>query len=282
MRPFVLMPWFLALASLVFSACVQAPTKVQENFQPQYDELVTKASKPVVITENTIILDARSSFDYGLFHVANSHWFPWENLAESRESGLLLTDLKKVQRRLGLNGLSLHTPVVIVGNGKFGGGSEGRLAWSLLYYGLYDVQVTSIEVFRKQMTSQPVAPAMNKDTDDLKPNTRLEILGSEFSALLKNPAELSEKKIRIIDVRSDMENLEHKEVLHLDWKKFYNSEGRPNPKVLSDLKQIGVAPGDRIILVSQNGVESGAAAYALMALGFANVQNFTAGWNSLR
>lgn len=275
--------FFIPLAALLLSiGCQQAPTKVQETFRPQYDELIHKASKPVVITENTVILDTRSSFDYGLFHVANSRWFPWENLAESRDSGLLMTDLHKVSQRLSLNGLDTNTPVVILGNAKFGGGHEGRLAWSLLYYGFYDVQVASIEVFRKLMTSQPVPPILNKEAKDLKPAAHLEVLESEFEALLKNPQERAEKKIHIVDVRSDMEERDHADTSHLEWKKFFTSEGRPNPKVEGELKKLGVEKSDRIIFVSQNGVESGAAAYALLALGYPNVQNFTAGWNSLK
>jgi hypothetical protein len=51
--------------------------------------------------------------------------------------------------------------------------------------------------------------------------------------------------------------------------------------VKSRLQAVGILPTDRVILVSNKGVRSGAAAYALLAIGFARVQNFTSGWNSL-
>lgn len=281
-------------ATLLLSACQLAPTRVSETMRPEYGEMVAKTSKPIVLTENTVILDARSAFEFGLSHIAGSRSFSWENLAESRESGLLLTDLRKVSHRLALNGLDIHTPVVIVGSGGDLNGSDsaqaspGRLAWSLLYYGFYDVQVVNIDVFKKMLTTRASELIKNVEAKSLSPRTHLEILKPEFGQILKNLGAEAKEKTFVIDVRTEAEikkdvmAQKYPGILKLNWTQFFNNEGRPNSKVLAKLKALDVTSADRIILISNKGVRSGAATFALVALGFGKVQNFTAGWNGLR
>lgn len=277
---------FLCVLFLILVSCQVAPTRVIETARPEYRELVTKLAEPIVLNENTVILDARSSFDYGLSHVANSQSFGWDKLAESRSSGALIRDLRVVAQRLALSGLDIHTPVVIVGSGRSGGGAEGRLAWSLLYYGFYDVQVASIEVFRKLMTNRPSEPIKNATPRDLAPNEHLEIRQAEFLKLLTDPASRAgtpeREPVAIIDVDNSPEAKGYPGILSLDWKSFYNSEGRPHMKVVPELEKLGVTSRHRVILVSKNGVQSGAACFALLSMGFPKVQNFTDGWSSLK
>lgn len=275
---------------LALTACVTSPTKVSERQKREFDLVVDKSVRPLEISEQTVILDTRSSFDYGLNHVANSLHFPWDQLAESARDGEVLRDPRKAALKLSLIGLQPMTPVVVVGNGpRAGQGEEGRLAWTLLYLGFQDVQTAQIESFRSNMTPNPSAQPQNVSIWKVTPRSEMQIGKPEFSQLSQNPRGRLESRIWIIDVRSDKEYFNKSgsaytpdiHALHMEWKEFYTDKGRPNPTVRAKLESLGVRPSDRVILVSNKGVRSGAAAYALIALGFSQVQNFTAGWNSL-
>lgn len=279
----------LTLLFLLLSACVAQPTKVTETERREFDLLVDKSTRPIELTDQTVILDARTSFDYGLNRVANSIHFPWDNLAETTASGEVLRDLRKAALHLSLNGLEPHTPVVIVGYGPRGDGGDGRLAWTLLYLGFQDVQLSTIETFRKNFTQNPSVPAKNVPVWPANPRAELQIAKAEFAKLAQDPKGRLENRIWVIDVRSDKEYFNKTgskdapdiHAINVPWTEFYNDKGRPNPAVRGRLQAVGVQPNDRVILISNKGVRSGAAAYALLALGFSKVQNFTGGWNSL-
>ncbi len=176
-----------------------------------------------------------------------------------------------------------------MGNGPRGNGEEGRLAWTLIYLGFQDVQVSSIETFRKNLTPRPSPPAKNVDTWPVNPRTDLQIDKAEFAKIANNPRGRLDSRTWIIDVRTDKEYFNKVpgnsapdiNAIHVPWTEFYTNKGRPNSAVKARLEAVGVKPGDRVILISNKGIRSGAAAYALISLGFAKVQNFTAGWNSL-
>lgn len=278
---------WLALALL--SGCVAQPTKISETQKREFDLLVDKSSRPIELTDQTVILDARSSFDYGLNRITNSIHFPWDNLAETTLSGEVMKDARKAALRLSLNGIEPHTPVVVVGYGTRGDGADGRLAWSLLYMGVQDVQMTVIETFRKNLTPNASAPAKNVAVWPVNPRENMQVGKTDFVKLSQDPKGRLESRTWIIDVRTDKEyfnkagsgNAPDINAINVPWAEFYNAKGRPDVKVKARLEAVGILPSDRVILISNKGVRSGAAAYALLALGFTRVQNFTSGWNSL-
>ena len=279
----------LVVLFLIMTACQTTPTRVGESRQREFSQLIDKTKKPLVLTERTVVLDARSSFDYGLNRVQNSLHMPWENLAESSQTGEVLRDHRKIAVRLALLGLQPTSAVVAVGYGLNGKGEEGRLAWTLLYLGFQDVQVAGIELLRKNLTQQPSPPAQNVPVWEVNPRPELQVGLSDFKSLAANPKLRREQKIFFVDVRSQSEYLNKIPTKHgpapdlnsinIEWKEFYTAMGRPNARIVGKLGQLGIQPADRIILFSEKGVRSGAAAYALLALGFTRVQNFTGGWN---
>jgi len=282
----------ITAASLWLTGCQTTPTKVIETQRREFHLVVDKSQRPIELTEQTVVLDARSSFDYGLNRVINSLHFPWDTLAETTESGEVMRDARKAALRLSLHGLQPHTPVVVVGYGpRAGKGEEGRVAWTLLYLGFQDVQVAAIETFRKNWTPNASPPAKNVPIWPVNPRPEMQVGKSEFKELSQNPKGRLEKRIFIIDVRSNAEYFNRAQsgpagtpdinALNMEWKEFYTDKGRPNPSVKAKLQSLGILPGDRVILISNKGIRSAAAAYALLALGFSNVQNFTSGWNSL-
>lgn len=261
-----------AISILLIAACQLAPTRVTETSQ--------RAEEP------SVILDVRSAFDYGLNRVEGSLYFPWENLAESTQSGELLRDPSKAGLRLSLLGLDTSKPVLVVGNGPSrGSGEEGRLAWNLLYLGFKNVQVATIDSFKNRLTQIPTPQPPNVPAWVPKPKSELVISKNEFLALIKN-LKAKKTRVHVIDVRSRKEFSDHRaltglEVVNLEWSRFYGSDGKPNSEIRRTLIEWGIQANDRIVVISNRGVRSAAAAYALISLGYTNVQNFTSGYRSI-
>lgn len=285
------MKWLWCAAVVLITGCQMAPTKVGETQKREFDLLVDKTQRPIELTEQTVVLDARSNFEYGLNRVQNSVHFPWDALAETTQGGEVLKDLRKAALKLSLQGLQPGTPIVVVGNGPRGRGEEGRLAWTLLYLGFQDVQVAALETFRKNWTQSPSPQRQNVPVWPVHPRAEMQMAKTDFVKLSKDPKGRMEKRIFIIDVRSGSEYANRAttkagpapdiNAMHMEWKEFFTENGRPHRAVKTKLQSLGITPNDRIILISNKGVRSGAVAYALLALGFSRVQNFTAGWNSL-
>ncbi|MGE0528047.1 MAG: rhodanese-like domain-containing protein [Bdellovibrionales bacterium] len=272
------------LLAVILTSCQSPPTRVGESQKREFHLVTGKAQKPLAITDETVILDARSPFDYGLNRVQNSLHLQWSDLAENPRTGEILRDRRKLALRLALNGLRPELPVIVVGYGREGGGEAGRLAWTLLYLGFRDVQVAGIEVFRKNLTQVPSPPAKNVEPWTLHPREELVITKEEFAKLALDPKFRLENRIHMIDVRSDQEYFKQPvrapgtkgtpdlNLLHIEWKELYSAQGRPDTKFREKLIALGVRPEDRVIFVSNAGVRAAAAAYALLALGYTRVQ----------
>lgn len=279
----------LGLVLALVGCATPKPTKVTETEKRDFGVIIDKSGRPIELTDQTVILDTRSSFDYGLNRVLNSIHFPWDNLAETTESGEVMRDPRRAAVRLALTGIEPHTPVVIVGYGARGDGGDGRLAWTLLYLGIQDVQIATVETFRKNYTPNASAPAKNVPVWTVNPRAALQVGKPEFLKLVQDPKGRLDSRTWIVDVRSDKEYFNKGKsksapdinAIHVPWTEFYSDKGRPSQTLRAKLQAVNVMPADRVILISNKGVRSGAAAYALLALGFTNVQNFTAGWNSL-
>lgn len=287
------MRWVLTVCGVTsVISCQVTPTRVRNSQAREFSIIVDKTQKPIEINDGqTVVLDARPVFEYGLNRVENSQHFPWQNLSEKPETGELLRDDRQAALKLSLAGMSPKTPVVIVGYGPAGDGEEGRLAWNLLYLGFHDVQVASVDTFRKRWTQRPSPPPLNAPQWTANPRPNMVVGTEEFRALAANPKERLEKRIWLIDTRTTAEYFNKDKsapgatpdihAIQIEWKEFFASNGRPNSAMAKKLNGLGIKQGDRIILISNRGVRSAAAAYALTALGFTNVQNFIGGWRSL-
>lgn len=262
--------------------CVSPRTKGFESTDP-FSRIEDKAKIPLKITDETVILDARSSFDYGLGHWSEAIHFPWQKLSESAQTGQLPKDPAKAARSLSLVGIDPLTPVIVVGEGHKGEGEEGRLAWTLIYYGLNDVQTvsqTGIDIF---LTQTETKPRENKPLWQPSPREDLRIGREEFLKKVMQPRTKNSKKTLFIDVRSKEEYFAKKgefykepdiQALHMEWKEFYQPDGRPDLRLRRKLKALGYSLDDEIIVFSDRGVRSSAAAYSLIANGFNQVKNF--------
>jgi 3-mercaptopyruvate sulfurtransferase SseA len=271
-----------ALLVALLAGCQLQPTKVGESRQRGFAAIVGKTRHPLVLSEQTVVLDARSPFDFGLNRIQNSLNLTWSDLD--------LDDLRRSAQRLALLGVAMDTPVVVVGYGPKGQGEEGRLAWSLLYLGLHDVQVAGVELFRANWGRADAPPTQNAPPWTSEPRDGLIIGKQEFMNLAKDPKRRLESRIHILDVRSAKEYFNKVpsapgpapdiHAIQIEWKDFYGADGRPSAMIVKKLAGLDIRPDDQVILLSNRGVRSGAAAYALIALGFKRVRNFTGGWRA--
>lgn len=264
---------------LIFSipACRHQPTRLSESRERPFAAVVAKSRRPIEISEQTVVLDARSAFDFGLNRVQKAVNFSWDRLAERRDTGEFARDLHRAGERLALVGVTRDTPVVVVGNALKGAGEDGRLAWDLVRLGVRDVQLTSHESLRRLWTQRPGEDLKNAPAWEPSLNSDLEIDDAGFKSLAGSLDELRARRIWLIDVRSAREYLEGQSIpgsLNIAWTEFFGTDGRPSPKIVRHLAGVDVRPADRVILISHRGVRAGAAAYALMALGFANIQTY--------
>lgn len=252
--------------------------------------MVTSLKQPVIIDEKTLLLDARNSFDFGLSHVENSRHIKWDGYSQSNSKGLLNKNLGKVSRRLALLGVTPDVPVVVLGNGQQGSGEEGRVAWMLMYLGIKDVQTSSLDALKLRRSKGEELNPENSKQWAVKPNLHLL---ADAREVMGNAVGTKDIGIHIIDVRTPKEYFDRDKKteiykdpelrgMNIQWKEFFTKEGRPNTQIKKRLQAIGIQSKDRIVIISNEGLRSGAVTYALTMLGFQNVGNFAAGWSSLK
>jgi 3-mercaptopyruvate sulfurtransferase SseA len=273
-----------ALTALAFLGCQMKPTKVSEVHHREFELLVDKTAKPLKIEEGVVVLDARSSFSYGLNHINGAISFGWEKLTEDVKTGELLRDKTIGARRLSLVGIKPRTPVIVVGEGPKGNGAEGRLAWQLIYFGLQDVQTANNDLFRDFWTPNATPDPQNAEAWEPAIHDEFLIPKAEFVKLAADAKGRVERRIFLIDARPPDEYLKASKkiskkqpdigAINVPWTEFFKSDGRPNPSIQMKLETLGIKMADRIVFSSAPATAM-PAAYALIALGFRHVQVLT-------
>ncbi|HVK60434.1 MAG TPA: rhodanese-like domain-containing protein, partial [Bdellovibrionales bacterium] len=138
---------------LLLSACQTQPTKVSSNQERKFEG--DALTQPIKIVPETIVLDARPAFDFSTAHIPRSINLNWSDFTEPEpaQRGIMQADLFGAARRLARLGISPESHVVVVGNGIYGNGEEGRVAWMLVYMGLNKVQFASLEALKPRVTN---------------------------------------------------------------------------------------------------------------------------------
>lgn len=260
-------------------------TKVYESHRYVNKVLISKLAKKLVVDEDTIIIDARRGFDYTLAHIKGSYNIHWSHFARQNgpQRGVLYSDLYKVSRWLARKGIGLNSKIIVVDDGRRSNGLAGRLAWTLLYLGIKDVQVSSIDHLKMKLT-QSKSPKKEKLTL-WKPKLQDSIIvkDKEFEDSIKYKTPY---RVIFIDVRTHQEffakgedGLKYKTpnigAILIPWDKFYDKKGRPNLFMVDRLGGIGIRPSDRIIVLSNYGIKAAAAVTSLLTLGYSNVGAYT-------
>lgn len=284
--------FFVLLLLMPLVGCQTAPTKMTESRQVPIETLIANAKKPIVLTANTVIIDARRPFDYALAHLPDSVNLTWDHFTQRKgPSKGLLVDESEIARRLALYGVTPEKPVVVVGYGRQGQGEAGRMAWMLYYLGVNDVQMADINYFKTRVSNIQENGIKNAPAWDADPRGRVLAQLGEVKYAISYPQELKQKTV-LIDVRSKEEYFARKgfeggyaspdlRAIHIDWREFFDSTGRPQLSMRDRLKAIKIRPNDRVILVSRQGVRSGAVTMALLSMGFSNAANYAGGLSEL-
>lgn len=303
----------LAILVVLGVGCSTVPpaTKITESksVQTHLEEVRTKLSK------NTVILDTRDAVDFYVSKVPGSILVEWKDFSVQfpGAEGVLDTDPLNITRRLALWGIGPESEVIVLGKvfdkdqpqeGKF-----GRIAWMLKEMGVVNVKTFNYEVFKREVFGLNEALPVNKDMWMPVVDVRSEIKFDEFQRLIYpfnynfkfyTISKIDEKaglrvgrfkntKTHFIDVRSETEfkdvSLKSLDagfpLINIPWQQFYTPEGIVKFDFENNLKAKGIEKDDLIILISNHGVRSGAATFALREMGFTESRNFSGGYKYL-
>lgn len=201
--------------------------------------------------------------------------------------GLVLTDRQRIAESLGRRGIDFSRPVVVIGDWRQGWGEEGRVAWTLLYFGHPRVFVVrggypAWRALSLGTTAQPgVAPPVSiaSTAIRLKPRLRRTMAQVKQSSLdLATPSTDAGHAV-LLDVR---QFVEYKGATpygsrrgghvagakHLHWKDLLGV------KAATKLLELGVHPDDELTAYCVAGVRSAMATLLLHDLGYSRVANY--------
>lgn len=286
------------LLSLFVGACATAPTKVKETVERKRDEAGAAQAAPIKITPQTVIVDARSAFEYSTAHVPDSVNLEWRSFTNPERRGELHGDHFALARRLSWMGIGPQTHVVVVGNGLSGNGEEGRVAWMLAYLGVSNVQFAQLDSLKFRLTNI-VEDNRPKSVPMWKPQvveslaaSREEVIFVVNNKAVHQPASFKMGSppvlYRFVDVRSEDDYLGREgfgarqpvpnmDAINIPWREFFHPSMRVKSEMATKLKEVGILPQHRVIVLSEDGVSSAAVTMALRALGFKNSANYAGG-----
>ena len=290
---------FAALAGVILLAsCATKPTRTYEN-QERRMESADRQLAPIKIVPETVVADARISFDYSMSHIPHSVSLQWTDFTEPEkdQKGVVQADHFAIARRLARLGIGPSIPVVVVGRGRQGEGEEGRVAWMLAYLGVSHVQFADIDSFKVHQTNV---------TDENPPKSVPIWKPQEIESLNVARAELqtvmnkngvnepipgptgADVLYRIIDVRSESgylgksglgltRKIPNMGAINIPWKEFFTDSLRTDVDIAKKLAHVGVTPQNRIIVIDEDGISSAAVTMALRSLGFDKAGNYAGG-----
>lgn len=302
---------FLLLICL--SACTHDPTKVYQTLPVQtaqgsaagpsaVSSVSTHSIVPIVITEKTVILDARPAFDFTVSHINGALPVRPEDFTQREKSflGLLEKDLFFHTRRLARMGVNPESSVVVVGRGNQGQGEEGRVAWTLKYLGVRDVRFASMSYFHRPLSSLEAPPP--KSLPIWKPVTDKSLLIEKkdlptlialkkkqnesviFLDVREKPADFQFESIKNNNklLREAKDQISNMKLINISWKKFFDDRGLSlMPSELLSLIPASSRANTKVIVISGQGIESGAVSMVLRELGFDSAANYAGGFLEL-
>jgi thiosulfate/3-mercaptopyruvate sulfurtransferase len=284
---------FLLLSFFTLSACQQKPTKAFETVPVTVKSEAASAKADLEISERTIILDARSPFDFSVAHLNGSINVRPEDFTQREDvlAGLLEKDLFFHARRLARMGISPESHVIVVGKGPMGRGEEGRVAWTLRYLGIPNVQFVAIDFFSMPLTNAEAPPRENVPIWKPELNDSLIVNRTDFLKAVVQPHKAPSKAM-IVDVREESEYLGKRNsgaygkapdlgAVNVPWTQFFTSKGIVNPSIKDRLQSVGITADKNIYVISNIGVESAAVTLALRDLGYSQAANYAGGYVEL-
>ncbi|MFN7262702.1 MAG: sulfurtransferase [Pseudobdellovibrionaceae bacterium] len=269
------------LATLL-AGCQTQPTRMYESSAKK-----TEAQK---FSSDTVFLDARPPFDAATAPINGATNIQWSEFTEREmhRSGNLEGDLYPQARRLARLGISRETPVVILGKVHSGNGEDGRLAWTLKVMGVQNIRILAADQLSESLSQSE--KKVEKTAELWKPQEvePFIVTRREFVQRIVKP----NPQVVILDVRTESEYLGKREVglpkkvpdvgaMNIPWTEFFKPTGEVESGIREKLAQVGVTSDKEILIISNQGIRSGAVAFALMELGFKKVRNVSGGYLEL-
>ncbi|MCB0413237.1 MAG: hypothetical protein KDD50_02825 [Bdellovibrionales bacterium] len=281
----------LLILILVLSGCQTKPTLVYESRQfAEIRLMVEGTKKPLVIGENTKVIDVRSPFHYSLYHVPHSINLSWQEFANTKNHRFR-SDREDVARRLARLGIAPNKRVVILDQGQQGHGEAGRLALTLYDLGIRDVQIAALSYFpKKNMVQKKPEKIKNSEYWKASEDSKVMVDRDQLIRALKGN---TQKKAFVIDVRSASDYLNKSNInpkfgiltfnaINIPWKEFLTYQGRPELKFKKHLQGLQIHPEDEIIVLGEKGLSSAAVTFCLLSLGYHRARFYPEGWSGLR
>lgn len=228
---------FLSAAVVLTTGCQTKPTVARETVARTFGGGPALLG-PIALTEEVVVVDARSAFDYSMARIPRSVAINWPDYseAEPNKRGWPQKDLFAATRRLARLGIAPDSKVVVLGAGLDGQGEEGRVAWLLAYLGIDNVRFGRFGSVKTRLTTEALPesakPLGSASRDELptqppeavtvakpiwKPQTvnSLIVTTAEMKGVINNHATEKpwnfaggkNKLYRIIDVRPEGEYL---------------------------------------------------------------------------
>lgn len=264
-------------------SCQQLPTKVTVQEPLQSATLTAEDLRKT----NGVIIDARPAFDFNMAHAPGAINIAWQDFSrpEPQAKGLLQNDTYAIARRLSLVGIDPETSVIVLGKGAAGAGEEGRIAWILKYLGVKSVYTLNVSAFRELNNNPNKQAPLVKNKPYWKP-----VLDENILVDTKIFKEKVAGDVFVIDVRSANEyalpqtvrgKWKTQKVYNIPWTEFFKKDGLVQASVQKKLDESGIKKTDEVILISNQGVRSGAVSFALKQLGYVKPMNFAGGYNQI-
>jgi len=282
MQKFVFLMMGFMTINFTLVGCQIKPTRVYES--------ATKKTASQKFSPETVFLDARSPFEAATAPINGATNIQWSEFTEREihRSGNLEGDLYPQARRLARLGITPQTPVVILGKVHLGNGEDGRLAWTLKVMGVRDVRVLAADQLTESLSQSE--QKVEKSAELWKPQDMEVFVVSrrEFVQRIVKP----NPQVVILDVRTESEYLGKREVglpkkvpdvgaMNIPWTEFFRPTGEVESGIRDQLAVVGVTSDKEILIISNQGIRSGAVAFALMELGFKKVRNVSGGYLEL-
>ncbi len=272
------------------ASCTLAPTRLQKS------EVILEKKTLLPQQQDLIFIDARPRLEYSMGHVPGSISLRWEDFSQTKDPyrGLLDTDYFGLARMLARRGISPEKKVIILGRGPAGQGEDGRLAWTLMTLGIFDVEIHHANEWimspstEESFSAGPAASIWRPSVDE-----SLFVSKEEFLKIVTSPRDTLKDTV-FLDVRSEKEYLKKEgpawtqkipdiAAVNISWEHFFDSKGRVLAGAsaqawIKELRGLGLRQDREVIVLSHHGVRSAAVVFALRKMGFSKARNMSGGY----
>ena len=253
----------------------------------------TKTLEQNLGREGLVIIDVRgkAAYEYG-GHIPGAVHATWHEFSNPNAAakGLLDPDVRRVERRIQMLGVSNDSDIVIYNNPFDNWGDEGRMFWMLEYLGLSELRILDggwVKWVAEKRRYEHGVIVPKPGTFNAAPRQERIALKDELKRLVKRP----HPETIIVDARS-VEEFAGKEMagiprpghipsaVNIPWNGFLNPDA-----TLKDIEAIGVNldekglhPSHEVVCYCTGGVRSGWVYFVLKVMGYTKVKNYPGSW----